>query len=154
MKFGVAMDANGVEILYLFQVLRMRIELPDVRAAIATQDQSDRPALILTDSNGVGRGIYQDLREEMDHLLGHSKSFEGSTSPARKQQNFVNALPNLYDGLIRIPEQMTGLAGFFVEHRFWENPAIKRGLHDLTRFAGQLVAKVVSGLTSPVSAPI
>jgi phage terminase large subunit-like protein len=86
----------------------MRVELPEVRAAIVEQDRLDKPALILMDSNGVGRGVYQDLRPRMGHLLTHSQSFEGSTSPARKQQLFNNALLALYDGLIRIPEHMPG----------------------------------------------
>ncbi len=106
LKFGVAKDDDGSEILYLFQILRIQVELPDVRIAIAAQDQSDKPALIVMDGNGVGLGPYQDLRKTMGHLLVDTKSLKGSASPARKQQNFNNAILALYDGLIRIPEQM------------------------------------------------
>jgi hypothetical protein len=115
LKFGVAKDANEVETLYLYAILRMRIELPDVRTAIAEQDRLDRPALILMDGNGVGLGIFQDLRKTMIHLLGDAASLSQSASPARKQQNFNNALPALYDGLIRIPEHMPGLEAFLYE---------------------------------------
>ncbi len=115
MKFGVARDANGAEILYLFQVLRIRVELPDVRIAIAEQDRLDKPAFIVMDGNGVGLAIYQDLRQTMDHLLASTNSLEGSASPARKQQNFNNALLALYDGLIRIPEHMPGLETLLYE---------------------------------------
>jgi phage terminase large subunit-like protein len=104
-----------VETLYLYAILRMRIELPDVRTAIAEQDRLDRPALILMDGNGVGLGIFQDLRKTMIHLLGDAASLSQSASPARKQQNFNNALPALYDGLIRIPEHMPGLEAFLYE---------------------------------------
>jgi hypothetical protein len=109
LKFGAASDANGMEILYLFQVLRMRVELPDVRTAIAEQDRLDKPALIVMDGNGVGLGIYQDLRKTMYHLVGDSKSMQGSATPASKPQRLNNALLALYDGLIRIPEHMRGL---------------------------------------------
>jgi phage terminase large subunit-like protein len=109
LKFGAAKDANEVETLYLYAVLRMRIELPDVRTAIAEQDRLDKPALIVMDGNGVGLAIYQELRKTMHHLIGNLASLNQSPSPARKQQNFNNALPALYDGLIRIPEHMPGL---------------------------------------------
>jgi hypothetical protein len=115
LKFGAARDANGAEILYLFQVLRMQVELPDVRTAIAEQDRLDKPALIVMDGNGVGLGIYQDLRKTMGHLLGDTKSLQGSASPARKQQNFNNAIVALYDGLIRIPEHMPRLETLLYE---------------------------------------
>jgi predicted phage terminase large subunit-like protein len=115
LKFGVTSDPDGMEILYLFQVLRIRVELPDVRTAIAEQDRLDKPALIVMDGNGVGLGIYQDLRKTMDHLVGNTKSMEGSGSPASKQQKFNDALPHLYDGLIRIPEHMPGLEPFLQE---------------------------------------
>src|SRR5262249_57402437 len=115
LKFGVAKGDDGSEILYLFQVLRMRVELPDVRTAIAEQDRLDKPALIVMDGNGVGLGVFQDLRKTMDHLLADTKSLEGSACPARKQLNFSNALPALYDGLIRIPEHMPGLETLLYE---------------------------------------
>jgi phage terminase large subunit-like protein len=115
LKFGVAKDATGVEILYLLPILRMQVEVPDVRTAIAEQDRLDRPALIVMDGNGVGRGIYQELRKTMNHLLADPKSLEASASPARKQQNFNNAILTLYDGLIRIPEHMLGLETLLYE---------------------------------------
>jgi hypothetical protein len=109
LKFGVAREPGGAEILHLFQVLRMQVELPDVRITIAEQDRLDKPALIVMDGNGVGLGTYQDLRQGRDYLVGDRKSMLASTIPASKQQKFNNALLALYDGLIRIPEHMPGL---------------------------------------------
>jgi hypothetical protein len=64
LKFGMAKDAAGVEILYLFKIVRMQVEVPDVRTAIAEQDRLDGPALIVMDGNGVGKrnlpGIVSD----------------------------------------------------------------------------------------------
>jgi hypothetical protein len=45
----------------------------------------------------------------MGYLRGSINSMKGTAAPARKQQNFNNALLALYDGLIRIPEHMPGL---------------------------------------------
>ena len=41
----------------------MQVELPDVREAIITQDAVDKPALIVIDGAGIGKGVYQDLLE-------------------------------------------------------------------------------------------
>jgi phage terminase large subunit-like protein len=115
LKFGVARDVDGSQILYLFQILRTRVELPDVRTAIVEQDRLDRPALVVMDGNGVGLGIYQDLSKTMPHLVTDTKSLQGSAGPARKQQNFNNTIFALYDGLIRIPEHMPGLETLLYE---------------------------------------
>ena len=74
-----------------------------------------QPTLIVMDGTGVGLGIYQDLRKTMDHLLVDTESLKGSASPARKRQNFNNAILALYDGLIRIPEHMPGLETLLYE---------------------------------------
>ncbi len=39
-KFGLAKDPDGRDILYLIGVVRMRVELPDVRAQIAAHDET------------------------------------------------------------------------------------------------------------------
>ena len=38
----------------------MRVELPDVRAQIATHDEAEKPALIIMDGVGIGLAPYQD----------------------------------------------------------------------------------------------
>ena len=49
--------------LYLIDVIRLKLELPDVRAAIKAQDKLDKPDLIVIDHRGVGIGVYQELRK-------------------------------------------------------------------------------------------
>ena len=84
LKFGVAKDANEVETLYLYELLRMRIELPDVRTAIAEQDRLDKPALIVMDGNGVGLAIYQELRKTMESPHREHRVIKSIAEPGKK----------------------------------------------------------------------
>ena len=69
-KFGLARDPDGKDILYLIGIVRMQVELPDVREAIIALDALDKPAIIVMDGNGIGRGPYQDLwAKGFRHLL-------------------------------------------------------------------------------------
>ena len=65
----VAIRCGGKDRLYLIGIVRMQVELPEVREAISvTIGSIDSPSLIVMDGNGVGRGVYQDL------LLGRGLS--------------------------------------------------------------------------------
>jgi len=92
MKFGIALNAQRVPTLYLSGVIRMRVELPDVRTAIREQDQLDRPALIVIDGTGIGLGLVQDLEKTMKNLYPAALSMKGTVPGARKQQNFNKAI--------------------------------------------------------------
>ena len=93
----------------------MQVELPDVRAAITTQDAVDRPALIVMDGAGIGRGTYQDLvRQGMKHILPGA-AMERSNADGLKERRFREALLKLYDGRVRIPNSMPGLEVFLQE---------------------------------------
>ena len=123
--------------------MRIRVELPDVRTAIAEQDRLDKPALIIMDGNGVGLGIYQDLRKTMDHLAA-TKSLEESASPLRKQQNFNNTILALYDGLIRIPEHMPGLETLLYELATFPDGKFDDQV-DALSLIGQMLERLVPG---------
>jgi hypothetical protein len=73
-KFGLTRDALGREVFDLFGILRLQVELPDVRALIREQDRLDRPALIAIDGVGIGRGIVQELGREMSHITPGPRS--------------------------------------------------------------------------------
>ena len=68
-KFGLTRDEHGREVFDLLAIIRVRIELPDVRELIRNQDRIDKPALVIVDGVGIGRGIVQELAREMPHLL-------------------------------------------------------------------------------------
>ena len=56
-KWGVASDSTGRDNIYLTDVVRLKLEIPDVRAAIKAQDKVDKPDLIVLDHRGVGIGV-------------------------------------------------------------------------------------------------
>lgn len=61
--------------------IKLRRELPDVRALIKAHDNIDRPELIILDHRGVGLGIYQEFRQAGWHhvfnVSGHGRTNEG-----------------------------------------------------------------------------
>jgi phage terminase large subunit-like protein len=115
MKFGLALDEESGDAMYLTEIIRMQIELPDVREAIITQDVVDKPALIVMDGNGIGVGIYQDLaRRGFKHIVPGS-AMEKVNAANLKAERFRRALINLYDGRVRIPASMRGLEIFLAE---------------------------------------
>ena len=108
-KFGPARDRDGVDILYLTGIVRMQVELPDVRQSMVSLDALEKPAVIILDGCGIGRGVYQDLwRNGFRHLLP-GQSMTGSASDNLKAQRFSEGLFPLYDGRVRIPNAMPGL---------------------------------------------
>jgi hypothetical protein len=56
------LDSDGRDILYFTGVVRMQVELPDVREAIIAHDSLDQPAIIVMDGNGIGRDLFACLR--------------------------------------------------------------------------------------------
>ena len=115
MKFGLARDEESGDVMYLTEIIRMQIELPDVREAIITQDAVDQPALIVMDGNGIGVGVYQDLaRRGFKHIVPGS-AMEKVNAANLKAERFRRALINLYDGRVRIPASMRGLEIFLAE---------------------------------------
>ena len=114
-KFGLARDEESGDVMYLTEIIRMQIELPDVREAIITQDVVDKPVLIVMDGNGIGVGVYQDLaRRGFEHIVPGS-AMEKVNSANLKAERFRRALINLYDGRVRIPASMRGLEIFLAE---------------------------------------
>ena len=107
-KFGLAKESDDRDILYLTGIVRMQVELPDVREAIIAHDTLDKPALIVMDGNGIGRGPYQDLwAKGFRHLL-LGESMTGSASDNLKIRRFSEGIFSLYDGLVRLPSAMPG----------------------------------------------
>jgi predicted phage terminase large subunit-like protein len=108
-KFGLAKDPSGRDILYLTEVVRMRVQLPDVRDHIAAIDEAEKPALIIMDGVGIGMGVCQDLtRLGLKHIMP-SGSMQKENVGSLKTIRFHTAVPAIYDGLVRIPDSMPGL---------------------------------------------
>ena len=82
--------------------------MPDVRELIRAQDQAEKPAALIVDGVGIGRGIVQELGREMRHLLP-GNSFDDQNVSSLKVRRFHNSMPAMYDGLVRLPVTMPGL---------------------------------------------
>ena len=114
-KFGLAKESDGRDILYLTGIVRMQVELPDVREAIIAHDALDKPAIIVMDGNGIGRGPYQDLwARGFRHLLP-GESMASSASDNLKIRRFSEGQFSLYDGFVRLPNAMPGLEALLAE---------------------------------------
>ena len=100
-KWGLARNAAGHDVLYLFDVVKVRRELPDVRALIKAHDKIDRPEMIILDHRGVGLGIYQEFRQTGWHHVFNVSS-DGKTNEG-KIDRFSKALIYVYDGLVQFP---------------------------------------------------
>jgi predicted phage terminase large subunit-like protein len=123
-KFGLTLDRERREVFDLLEMIRVRIELPDVRELIRSQDRADQPALVIVDGVGIGRAIVQELAREMRHLLPGG-SFDDENIAGLKVRRFHNAMPAMYDGLVRLPTTMAGLETLLAEFA-----AFPDGRHD------------------------
>jgi predicted phage terminase large subunit-like protein len=123
-KFGLTRDQEEREVLDLPEIIRVRIELPDVRELIRDQDRVDKPAVVIIDGVGIGRAIVQELAREMRHLLP-GNSFDDQNVSSLKVRRFHNAMPGMYDGLVRLPTTMQGLETLLAEFA-----AFPDGRHD------------------------
>jgi predicted phage terminase large subunit-like protein len=137
-KYGLAIDPDGRDVLYLIGRVRIRVELPDVRAQILLHNTADKPALILIDGNGIGLGVYQDLvRGGLQNLLRGS-AMERVNAANLKEKRFQLALLNLYDGRVRIPMAMPGLDHFLQELATFPNGKHDDQVDSLAMAAGHL----------------
>jgi len=107
-KFGLTKDAVGRDVLDLVGIIRVRLELPDVRELIRQQDKLERPALIMVDGVGIGLGVYQDLHRDLSYVLAGS-SMQSQNITGLKSQRFHNAMLAMYDGIVRLPRTMAGM---------------------------------------------
>jgi hypothetical protein len=78
----------------------------------------------LTSGVGIGRAIVQELDREMTHLLPGG-SFDDQNVSGLKVRRFHNAMPAMYDGLVRLPTTMPGLETLLAEFA-----AFPDGRHD------------------------
>ena len=114
-KFGLARESKEATFCTSSASSACRSRLPEVREAIIARTNSIKPALILMDGNGVGRGVYQDL-----WVGGFPASIAG-----RIHHNFRHRQPQdaplqrglfyLYDGLVQLPKSMLGLENCLTE---------------------------------------
>jgi predicted phage terminase large subunit-like protein len=144
-KWGLYRNNQGRDFLYLLQIIRLKAELPEVRAAIKAEDRRDRPALIVLDERGVGLGVYQELRKEgYRNIKGSSETSErielGTSAESRpsktKIERFGKAILRIDDGSVFIPHEAPGLEAFLYETSAFPNIADKDQVDSMTQLIG------------------
>jgi len=142
-KWGIRRDSDGCWAAYLVDVLRLKVELPDVEAAIKAEDKIDKPALIILDERGVGMGVYQRLRRAgYQHLTGstatkqamETQDSKGLPPSLSKVERFGQAVLVISDGRVLIPEQAPWLEMFRYEVAAFPNIAEKDQVDSMTQF--------------------
>ena len=141
-KWGVRRDPDGRWVAYLVDVLRLKVELPDVEAAIKAQDKIDKPALIILDERGVGLGLYQRLwRAGYEHVTGSTATKQAMERRIRRV--CIPVFPRWRDRPGRIgdqrrpyfiPAQAPWLEIFLYEVAAFPNIAEKDQVHSITQF--------------------
>lgn len=123
-KWGLAPNTEKKEGLYLTQVLSVRLELPEVLAAIKAEFDRDQPALVVIDERGVGIGIVQQLeRAGYKNITYSSRTSEpirlassGATRPSdSKIERFGRAILRIDEGQVLIPTAAPWLDRFLYE---------------------------------------
>ena len=145
-KWGLFHDRKEkIDLLYLVDLISIRLELPEVRTTIKAQNQQDRPALIAIDERGVGMGLVQELRREgYRNILGSDKTREAierdETAVLRPSESkidrFGKAALVIADGLVLIPTKAPWLERFLYEVAAFPNIPDKDQVDSMTQVIG------------------
>lgn len=98
-KFGLHVDQIVGDTLYVLDVIRMKMILPDVEATIEMMMRQDKPSLVVIDANGVGLGVTQAMRRKFGIYIAWSTH----SNQASKIERFGVAMSNTYGGKILLP---------------------------------------------------
>ncbi|MEC5291820.1 hypothetical protein VSX64_16190 [Aurantimonas sp. C2-6-R+9] len=146
-KWGLVRDEDRGEVVYLIDVVTIRAELPEVRAAIKVQDKLDKPALIILDERGAGLGLYQELlREGYRHITASTATDEpmeregssGTRPSASKIERFGRAILMIDDRKVLIPTDAPWLDRFLYEVSAFPNIADKDQVDSMSQLVGNL----------------
>jgi predicted phage terminase large subunit-like protein len=144
-KWGLRKE-NGQYRAYLLDVLRVKLELPEVEAMIKSQNEADGPALIIIDERGVGMGVRQRLNRAGLPVKGSTETSEGLDTrdipalrpSASKIERFGQAVLVIGDGRVVIPENAPWLEKFLYELAAFPNIADKDQVDSMTQFVANI----------------
>jgi predicted phage terminase large subunit-like protein len=134
-------------VVYLLEVARVRLEVPDVRAAIIARDRQDKPDLIILDERGVDLGVLQDLQHKgFRHAYGASKrndKIQREDGPAlmpgdRKIDRFGRAPIAIGDGRVLLPKAAPWLEKFLYEVGAFPNAPEDDQVDSMTQLVAHL----------------
>lgn len=140
-KWGLVRTGERHDELYLVDVIRIKQELPEVRAAIRSENRRDKPALIILDERGVGLGLYQELRREGYRNITGSvcpeplerEGASGSRPNLSKIERFGYATLLIDDGRVLIPQAAAWLEAFLYEVASFPNIPDKDQVDSMTQ---------------------
>ena len=144
-QWGLRRSNKGRDLLYLKNVVRVRLEVPEVRATIIAEMEKHDPALVVLDERGVGIGIFQDLRKHYGRRIARSTETEepiqlaGSTKSrpsASKIDRFARASLFIGDGLVFVPKDGPWLDAFLYELASFPNIADKDQADSMAQVIG------------------
>ncbi len=144
-------EGEGLDVLYLTQVISLKLELPEVRAAIKAEHNRDKPALIVIDERGAGMGLYQELRREGYRNIGASTSTDepierdGTATlrpSASKIERFGRAVLAIDDGRVVIPTKAAWLERFLYELAAFPNIPDKDQVDSMAQVVANLDAVI------------
>ncbi len=145
--WGLARNEEGRDAVYLVNVQRVRLELPEVLAAIKAANLRDKPSLIIVDERGVGLGVYQQLRRDgFRHVEGSTATSDvleregqpGAKPSVSKIDRFGRAALQIGDGRVLIPTHAPYLDPFLNEIAGFPNIADKDQVDSMTQLVGVL----------------
>ena len=145
--WGLAKNSAGLDCVYLLDVQRLNLELPEVRSAIRVADQRDRPALIIIDENGVGLGLYQELQREGYRNIERSSATAepveyvgtvGRRPNLSKIERFGKAVLQIANGRALLPTSAPWLESFLYEVTSFPNIADNDQVDSMTQLVGNL----------------
>jgi predicted phage terminase large subunit-like protein len=90
----------------LISAHRFQLDLAQVRIRIEQLNQKYEPDLIIIDANGVGAGLYAELRNK-----GHSNLVKGPTKPSKEQRAY-DTVAMIEGGRVSILANAPALAEF------------------------------------------
>ncbi len=129
-KWGLAPNKDKRDALHLTQVISVRLELPEVLAAIKAEIEKDHPALVVIDERGVGLGVVQHLKRAGYRNISWSDATKepieiGTASRSRpsdsKIERFGRAILRIEDGQVLIPMSAPFVEKFLYEHSAFPN---------------------------------
>jgi len=140
-KWGLVHEPGIGDVLYLGEVIRLRLELPEVRSAIITERAKDRPALIVLDERGVGLGVCQELQRRYRNIVGSTATTEpvdhagetGRRPNGGKIERFGQAALVIADGRVVIPTSAPWLESFLFEIASFPNIPDKDQVDSMTQ---------------------
>lgn len=149
-KWGLVKEPGIGDVLYLHEVLRFRLELPEVRAAIRAERAKNRPALIVLDERGVGMGVCQELQREYRNVLGSTATTEpidhagapGHRPNSGKIDRFGQACIAIADRRVIIPSSAPWLEAFLYEVASFPNIPDKDQVDSMTQLVAHLDAAI------------